>query len=239
MSFWDLLRPAPPAKSRKAPPPVTAAELREALAQAEADAVATEGAAAVAATDRATLLLAGDDAELDQADRRLQLAQRSADKSAAAVAALQERLREAEERERQEGLDLLFAEGQRALNRGLALYAAYHEAAAELARILDQMADAADAVEEANRKLSAAGDPRTLGDLDRVARPPASEQEQHRKAPWVLAEVPSGQDPDRLLWPPAAEGTPIHWGQPQPTANTSSGHHRPGVGGLSLPPSRR
>src|SRR3954467_8400653 len=104
MSFWYLLRPPAGNKAAVSHKPATAAELREALAEAELAAAKAEQDAAVVAQERAELLLEADDKRLDAIDRRLQLAQRDADRTAAAVAALQERLREAEERKRQDQL---------------------------------------------------------------------------------------------------------------------------------------
>ena len=225
MSFWDLLRPSPPAKSKKLAAPVTAAELRQALAEAEAEARDTEASAAGIATDRAAQLILATEAEADELDRALQLAQRAADRAALAVEQLRQRLATAEQAERQAGFDQLFAEGQAAVARGLTVYRAYHKAAVEMARLLEQMADVADEVEKANSKLSAAGDPRTLGDLDRLARPSTAASTQHQRAPWALVELPSGEDPDVMLWPLAPEGTPIDWGNPDPGPHTSSGHH--------------
>src|SRR3954464_3099122 len=145
MSFWDFLRPPAGTKANATSKPATAAELREALAEAElaaakaqqdAAVVAHERGAPAGAQERAELLLEADDKRLDAIDRRLQLAQREADRTAAAVAALQGRVREAEERGREERLDALFAEGQAALQAGLADYRRYGELARELASVL-------------------------------------------------------------------------------------------------------
>src|SRR3954453_195388 len=118
MSFCDLLRPPAGEKASTTSKPATAAELRDARAEAELAATKAERDAAAVAQERAELLLEADDKRLDAVERRLQLAQREADRGAAAVAALQERVREAEERERREGLDALYAEGQAALQAG-------------------------------------------------------------------------------------------------------------------------
>ena len=123
MSFWDLLRPPAGTKANASPKPATAAELRDALAEAELAATKAEQDAAAVAQERAELLLEADDKRLDAVERRLQLAQREADRGAAAVAALQERVREAEERERREGLDRLYEEGEAALRAGVEAYA--------------------------------------------------------------------------------------------------------------------
>src|SRR3954470_23497413 len=123
MSFWDLLRPPAGSKANALLKPTTAAELRDALAEAELAAAKAEQDAAAVAQERAGLLLEADDKRLDAVERRLQLAQREADRGAAAVAALQEHVREAEERERWDQLDRLYEEGQAALRAGIEDYA--------------------------------------------------------------------------------------------------------------------
>src|SRR3954453_17572067 len=125
MSFCDLLRPPAGEKASTTSKPATAAELRDARAEAELAATKAERDAAAVAQERAGLLLEADDKKLDAVERRLQLAQRQADRTGAAGAALLDRLREAEERERREGLDRLFAEGEAALRAGIEDYAQY------------------------------------------------------------------------------------------------------------------
>src|SRR3954469_21985214 len=125
MSFWDLLRPPTGTKANASLKPATAAQLRDALAEAELAAPKAEQDAAAMAQERAELLLEADDKKLDAVERRLQLAQREADRGAAAVAALQGRVREAEAHERQEQLDRLYEEGQQALQAGREAYRKY------------------------------------------------------------------------------------------------------------------
>jgi hypothetical protein len=84
MGFLDYLRPPAPGKGKAPPEPATAAELAAALAEAEAE--SAERRAAEVAQERAVLLLAADDQQLDDVDRRLRLAQREADRAEAAVA---------------------------------------------------------------------------------------------------------------------------------------------------------
>src|SRR4051794_20328575 len=139
MSFWDLVRPSAGTKGNASPKPTTAAELRDALAEAELAAAKAEQDAAAVAQERAELLLEADDKKLDAVERRLQLAQREADRLAAAVAALQERVHEAEERERQEGLDRLFAEGEAALRAGAEAYKEYDRLARQMVPHLLEM----------------------------------------------------------------------------------------------------
>lgn len=201
MSFWDLLRPTHVAKGKAPPPPATPDTLRAALAQAQAEARSTEEAAAEAATNRAAHLLVADDAELDELDRRLAASQRQADRAAAAVAALEEKLAAAEEAERVAGLDAIFADGQAALDQGLAAYKRYGVLAAEVAQIAETMADKCDAIEAANKRLRAAGDPRSVPDLDASARPEVSDIRLARLALWHQIELPSGEFPHDWHWP--------------------------------------
>src|SRR3954470_21448013 len=65
MSFWDFLRPPAGTKANATSKPATAAELREALAEAELAAAKAEQDAAVVAQERAELLLEADDKRLD------------------------------------------------------------------------------------------------------------------------------------------------------------------------------
>jgi hypothetical protein len=202
MSFWDILKPPAPAKSKGAAKPPTAAELAAALAEAEAEAERAEAAAAEVAERRGQLLLTADDATLDQVERELQLATRTADKAAAAVEILCSRVSQARETERQAGLDAVHREGEAALAAGLAAYARYGELAAEVAILAEAMADRCDEIEQANRKLVAAGDARRVADLDTTARPEVSDVRIGRLALWHQIELPSGTAPHDWHWPP-------------------------------------
>ena len=201
VSFWDMLKPAPAGKSHSAAKAPTAAELRAALAEAEAAAEAAERLAAEVAEERAGLLLAADEATLDEVDRRLQLSQRSADKAAAAVAALETRLAEAVEAERVAGLDRLHAEGAEALDDGLAAYASYGELAPRIVSLADRMLRARAAIERANEALGQAGDPRRLADLEATARPRASCGGYPAAALWSVLRLPHPVEPLNLLYP--------------------------------------
>ena len=201
MSFWDVLRPPAPTKAKDSPKLPTAAELEAALAEAETEAARAETAAAEVAERRAQLLLTADDATLDQVERELQLATRAADKSAMAVETLRTKLAAAQEAERQARLDAIFAEGQRALDAGLAAYTRYNVLAAEVAQLAETMADRCDQIEAANKKLRDAGDPRRVADLDVAARPEVSDIQLGRLALWHQLEVPSGTAPHDWHWP--------------------------------------
>ena len=96
--------------------------LRAALAEAEAEAARAEADAAEVAQRRAGLLLTASEPELDAIDRELQQAQRVADRGTMATAALREKLAAAEQRERQDQLDALYATGEGHLARGLELF---------------------------------------------------------------------------------------------------------------------
>ena len=201
MSFWDFLKPPAPTKAKDSPKLPTAAELEAALAEAETEAARAETAAAEVAERRAQLLLTADDATLDQVERELQLATRAADKSAMAVETLRTKLAAAQEAERQARLDAVFATGQAALDKGLATYAGYVTLAAELAQLVEGMADCCDEIESINRKLRDAGDPRRVPDLDITARPEVSDIQIGRLALWHQVQLPSGQYPADWLWP--------------------------------------
>ncbi len=206
MSFWDVLRPSAPTKGNKgaatSPPAATAADLRVALAEAEAATADAEQAAAAIAQERGGMLLGADDAQLDEIDRRLQLAQRTADRAAAAVEALRERLADAEQRERQADLDKLFNDGQAALDRGLAIYKKYGVAAADLARLVAELPIVVAEIENANKLLTQRGDLRRVPDLDATARPhPPGTVRVHRTLLWERAVLPDHGHPYSFLWP--------------------------------------
>ena len=201
MSFWDFLKPPAPTKAKGSPKPPTAAELEAALAEAETEAARAETAAAEVAERRAQLLLTADDVTLDLVERELQLATRTADKSAMAVETLRTKLAAAQEAERQARLDAIFAEGQRALDAGLAAYTRYSSLAAEVAQLAETMADKCDEIEAANKKLRDAGDPRRIQDLDITARPEVSDIQTGRLALWHQVQLPSGEFPADWLWP--------------------------------------
>ena len=201
MSFWDFLKPPAPTKAKGSPKLPTPAELEAALAEAEVEAARAEGAAAEVAERRAQLLLTADDATLDQVERELQLATRAADKAGMATEALRLKLAAAQEAERQARLDAIFAEGQRALDAGLAAYTRYSTLAAEVAQLAETMADRCDQIEAANKKLRDAGDPRRVADLDVAARPEVSDIKIGRAALWVQLELPSGTAPNDWQWP--------------------------------------
>lgn len=228
MSFWDFLRPPAPTKGKAAaPPPVTAETLRAALAEAEAAATAAEALAAEVAAERAGLLLGADDAQLDAIDRRLQLATREADRAQAAVEALRQKLAEAEERERQAGLDATYREGAEALAAGAALYRAYGEAAAEVAELFRDLEQAQATIEKANRALRAAGDPRVVQDLDESARPERSAIPLGRTPLWRQARLPAADHAYSMIWPPY-----VHPDVPRPPMRA------PAEGALPAPPPR-
>src|SRR4051812_48189199 len=201
MSFWDLLRPPADAKTKASRKPATSAELRDALAEAELAAAKAEQDAAVVAQERAELLLEADDKRLDAIDRRLQLAQREADRTAAAVAALQGRVREAEERERQERLDALFAEGQAALQAGLADYRRYSELARELAGVLADVRQKQGVIERVQAGLADVHDPRRVPNLDDAARPLPMELRIPVRPLWRAVYLPHPSDPHQVLYP--------------------------------------
>jgi hypothetical protein len=205
MKLLDLIR------GEKAP---GSAQLRAALAQAEA-----ERAAAVAALDRlqarrAELLLDADDHALDVVERDIAQAQRQADRLDLLIVQAGERLREAEEAERRAELDRIHAEGEKALERGLAIYAKLwpkHAAALrDLAHELGELQDRLDAV---NRELLAAGDPRRLPEIDRAARPSPPDDPLRGPALVQLLRLPSTVSPTKLYWP-----TLDVWGTPYPEA---------------------
>jgi hypothetical protein len=196
--FWDLLKPTPAAKGKAAPKPPTAAELEAALVEAEAEATRAEATAGEVAERRAGMLLSADDAALDLVDNELRVAQRAADKAAAAIDALSTRLAEAREAERRGTLDALFAKGMAELKAGLAVYAEYDRVARAAAALVERAADAADRIEAINRELAALGDPRAVPDLDREAR--HSEPGTMRSALWVEAEIPSGSAVGLFHW---------------------------------------
>src|SRR3954447_2703566 len=201
MSFWDLLRPPAGAKANGSLKPTTAAELRDALAEAELAAAKAEQDAAVVAQERAELLLEADDKRLDAMHPRLQLAQREADRTAAAVAALQGRVREAEERERQERLDALFAEGQAALQAGLADYRRYSELARELAGVLADVRQKQGVIERVQAGLADVHHPRRVPNLDDAARPLPMELRIPVRPLWRAVYLPHPSDPHQVLYP--------------------------------------
>src|SRR4051812_27756450 len=201
MSFWDLLRPPAGAKANASLKPTTAAELRDALAEAELAAAKAEQDAAAVAQERAGLLLEADDKKLDAVERRLQLAQREADRLAAAVAALQERVREAEERERREGLDNIHAEGEAALRAGLEAYAEYGRLARQVVPLLLEMRRRQEQIERVQADLASARDPRRIPNLDDAARPQTGPQRFLLKPLWVQAYLGHPADPLKVLYP--------------------------------------
>ena len=201
MSFWDLLRPPAGAKANASLKPATAAELRDALAEAELAATTAEQGAAAIAQERAELLLEADDKRLDTVERRLQLAQREADRGAAAVAALQECVREAEERERQDQLDRLYEEGQQALQAGREAYRKYGEHARELAGLFAEMRRKQDVIERVQAGLADAHDPRGVPNLDDAVRPLPMELPVPVRPLWRAAYLPHPSDPHRVIYP--------------------------------------
>jgi hypothetical protein len=222
VSFWDVLRPPTPTKAKGSPKPPTADELAAALAEAEAEAERAEAAAGEVAGRRAEQLLTADEPTLDRFDRELQLAQRVADKAAAAVDALSTRLAESREAERLAGRDRVYAKGMAELKAGLAIYAEYDRVARAAAELVEKAADAADRIEAINRELAALGDPRTVPDLDREAR--RSEPGAIREALWVQAEIPSGSEIGRYYWRLAVARNL----EPAPAPNFHQEPHQPG-----------
>lgn len=205
MSFWDFLKPAPSGKTKATVKPPTAAELREALAQAKGEAASTEEAAAELALARASQLLVGTESELDEADRKLQLAQRAADRSAVAVEALTAKLAAAEAAERQAELDRVFGEGKAALDEAISLYKKYEELAKQVAAVVDRIPECRAIVDRVNGDLAKAGDARRLPDLDTEARPCVSDIQQLRTPLWHQVVLPSGFFPHDYHWPASAE----------------------------------
>ena len=201
MSFWDFLKPPAPTKARGSPKLPTVADLATALAEAEVAAQAAEEAAAAVAQERADKLLTADDTVMDEVERRLQLAAREADRAAAAVEALRGRLSQAQEAERAAALDAIFAEGQTALDQGLAAYGRYSGLSAQVAQLAATMADRCAQIEAANKNLRDAGDPRRVADLDVTARPEVSDIQLGRIALWHQLELPSGEAPHDWCWP--------------------------------------
>lgn len=196
MSTLDLL------KSKKS---LTSEQLRAGIATAEAEAALAAERAAELAQRRAALLLSADDAALDGIERQLQLSQREADRADAAVAALRDRLAEAEARERREQIERTYAAGEAALATGLELYRRYGALAVELRGLLAQMAGAHDAIVIANQALRQAHDPRQIADLDTAARPQTTAVRQVVPAPWLHVRLPSSVHPLNLLHPPGTD----------------------------------
>jgi hypothetical protein len=173
------------------------------LAQAEA-----ERAEAVATLDRlqqrrAEFLLDGDDRALDAVERDLAQAQRQADRLDLLIVQAQERLTEVEAAERRAELDRRHAEGERALERALAIYgkewpkhaAVLRDLALELERLQAE-------IDQTNRELLRAGDPRQVGEIDRAARPSAPDQPMRGAELWRGLRLPSTVDPAALYFPP-------------------------------------
>jgi hypothetical protein len=179
----------------------TAAELRDALAEAELAAAKAEQDAAAVAQERAGLLLEADDKRLDAVERRLQLAQREADRGAAAVAALQECVREAEERERREGLDKLYAEGEAALRAGAEAYTGYDRLARQMVPHLLEMRRRHDQVRRVQHDLEEAGDPRRIPDLDDAMRPQTAELRVYKHPLWAKVWLAHPTDPLKVMYP--------------------------------------
>jgi hypothetical protein len=182
--------------------PLTSEQLRAGIAAAEAEATLAAERAAELVQRRGALLLSADDAALDTVERQLQLAARESDRADATLAALRDRLTEAEARERREQLDRVHATGQAALERGLALYRRdYAEHALALREVVRAMAAASEEIEAANRALRLAHDPRQIPDLDASARPQHTPVKQAIAPPWQLLRLPSADHPLNLLHP--------------------------------------
>src|SRR3954467_799595 len=211
MSFWDLLRLPAGTKANASLKPATAAQLRDALAEAELAAAKAEQDAAVVAQERAGLLLEADDKRLDAVERCLQLAQREADRLAAAVAALQERVREAEERERREGLDRLHAEGEAALRAGAEAYAGYDRLARQMVPHLLEMRRRHDQIRRVQHGLEEAGDPRRIPDLDDAMRPQTKEPRIYKHPLWAKVWLAHPTDPLMVIYPQGIDtfGQPV------------------------------
>jgi hypothetical protein len=198
MSFWDFIKPPTPAKGAKAAKPATAAELAVALSEAAAEAAHAEGTAADIAERRAGMLLTADDATLDRIEHELRLAQRAADRTAAAVEVLRGRLAQAEEGERQGALNAVYSKGTLLLRNGVDLYQRYDKLARELAELVEQISDTDDAIRAVNAELAALGDPRSIADLDREARPRTGAEQ--GLALWLETEVASGTEANAYHW---------------------------------------
>jgi hypothetical protein len=163
MKLLDLLRGAKPA---------TSAQLREALASAEG-----ERADATATLDRlqqrrASLLIDGDDRALDALEADIVQAQRRADRLDLLTIQAEQRLKEAEEAERQAALDATFAEGEQLVAEAVKLVkTSYPPQARKLLQLAERLETIDVTVRELNRRLAASGDPRRLPDYDELARP--------------------------------------------------------------------
>jgi hypothetical protein len=201
MDFWKYLHPPAPSKSKAAPKPASASDLREALADATAAADAAAALAAELAERRQAFLLAGTDDQLDQVERELAAANRQTDKTEAAVVALQGLVQAAEEAERVADLDRVYAEGAGALERGCELYRAYGELAQQVARLAGEMAASQAVIEQANRQLKARGDARRVADLDTAARPEVSAMQMLRANLWQQLVLPAADRPHNRVWP--------------------------------------
>jgi len=204
VSFWDFLRPPAPTKAKGAAPQVraaTAAELQTALDEARLAATAAAESAAECAAERQNLLLAGTDDQVTQADINLASANRAVDRAEAAIAALEQRLAEARENERQADLDRVFAAGEDALARGLDGYRRYAEAARRVVEIVGEIKLAAVELDHSRRLLRERGDPRVLPDLDTEARPERSGVQLLRSPLWAGVRLPAHDHPQSTIYP--------------------------------------
>jgi chromosome segregation ATPase len=192
--------------------PVTAVQLREALAAAEGDRDAAVQALDKLQGRRAALLLDGDDRALDALERDLARAQRAVDRYDLVIVQAQERLRQAEEAGHRAELDELFAQGEKLVAEGVGLIRKTYPGLARKVLELAERLQAIDAeVAALNRRLAESGDARRVRDYDKEARPvePAPPLPLPRQRFWGQVELPSSEW-HRLLWPAAdAFGRPL------------------------------
>ncbi|MFL5335861.1 MAG: hypothetical protein ACJ8H8_22445 [Geminicoccaceae bacterium] len=111
----------------------------------------------------------------------------------------------AEQREAQEAADRLYNEGHAALERARDIYAAYADAAADLARLVESLARLNDEILSVNRRLNERGDPRSLRDLDTALRPAVSDLQMLRYPLWTQIRLPATTGPHDWLVPAQRE----------------------------------
>jgi hypothetical protein len=192
--------------------PATAAQLREALEAANAE--RTEAAAALDRLQqrRAELLVDGSERDLDAVEADIRTAQRGLDRLDLVTIQAQEKLREAEEMERRAELDRRHAEGEKALERGLAIYARHWpKHAAALRELAFELMDLESRIEAVNAELVKAGDPRRVAGIDPTARPSPPNSAQRGPGLVQALRLPSTVDSTKMVYPATD-----CWGTPYP-----------------------
>jgi hypothetical protein len=185
---------------RDAPP--TSAELRKALAEAEAAAAEGQTRCAQLAAERANVLLDATDAALDRVERALQLAQRDADRADLAAATLRERIAEAEAAERQAELDRTYEAGVAAADEYQRLVTTtYRKLAGQMVEVARRLSELEATRTAANMKLSAANYGRGIPDPDKAVRPRGPELATLDRIEDVLRLPASEGRLDMLAWP--------------------------------------